>query len=68
LTKINDLIFAYDVPFSAKDFENFDNDFEESCVYLRKNNLNGKDIKEYTVVEYFTLVKILEKQNAKKHE
>jgi len=30
---------------------------------LRQHTGGGKDIKNYTVIEYFTLLKILEKQN-----
>ncbi len=30
---------------------------------IRQHTGAGKDIKDYTVIEYFTLLKILEKQN-----
>jgi hypothetical protein len=42
--------------------------FEESAMMLRQHAGQGKDIKEYTVIEYFTLLKLLEKQNRKLKE
>ena len=42
--------------------------FEESAMMLRQHAGAGKDIKEYTVIEYFTLLKLLEKQNRKLKE
>ena len=35
---------------------------------LRQQAGAGKDIKQYTVVEYFTLLKVLEKQNRQRKE
>ena len=42
--------------------------FEESSMMLRQHAGAGKDIKDYTVIEYFTLLKVLEKQNRQRKE
>ena len=42
--------------------------FEESAMMLRQHTGAGKDIKDYTVIEYFTLLKVLEKQNRQRKE
>lgn len=63
LNSINSFIYAIDKPFKQDAIVNFDSNFEESSMRLRQQIHGAKDIKEYTVVEYFTLLKILEKQN-----
>lgn len=60
---MNGIIYAIDKPFSQDSIINFDLNFEESSMMLRQHTGAGKDIKDYTVIEYFTLLKILEKQN-----
>ena len=37
-------------------------------MMLRQHAGAGKDIKDYTVIEYFTLLKVLEKQNTQRKE
>lgn len=68
LNNVNAFIYAIDKPFSQDSIINFDLNFEESAMMLRQHTGGGKDIKDYTVIEYFTLLKILEKQNRKSRE
>ena len=63
LNNVNGIIYAIDKPFSQDSIVKFDTNFEESAMMLRQHTGGGKDIKNYTVIEYFTLLKILEKQN-----
>lgn len=66
LKTVNGFIYSMDKAFTPDSIEKFDLRFEESCMHLRQHTGNGKDIKNYTVTEYYVLLKILEKQNKKK--
>ena len=68
LANVNAFIYTIDTPFKQDSIKDFDLNFEESAMMLRQHAGAGKDIKEYTVIEYFTLLKLLEKQNRKLKE
>jgi len=66
ITKINSFIYAKDKPFKAAEvLKDFNLKYEEACIKLRQHTGGGKDIKDYTVIEYYTLLKVLEKESRK---
>ena len=68
MANVNNFIYSIDVPFQQDSIKDFDLNFEESSMMLRQHAGAGKDIKDYTVIEYFTLLKVLEKQNRQRKE
>ena len=68
MANVNNFIYSIDKPFQQDSIKDFDLNFEESAMMLRQHAGAGKDIKDYTVIEYFTLLKVLEKQNRQRKE